>query len=276
MDTTMSPSPAAFSYADVPTPPASSIAPSHHPSPLPQPRKKPLKPGSSKESELIQYLDHGITSIKRRWAKRMFKDEEIGKDDVRGYHNFKEAATDIDSLIDVIWVSSSPNLQIPYLLSIALMIADFLHDFLPAPRATFQLLDKLDHAFSSLLQGKNSDTCEFLPGFEGGRTVTTTDKVRLKSIVERTRLTVVEVLSRDNREDRDVSTEFQDERMEEDIEQEGRKGDTVKFEGFNEDDDDDDDDDEREEMHIAKVYERTIGELGDVLGGPPIGIITDD
>jgi hypothetical protein len=50
---------------------------------------------------------------------------------------------------------------------------------------------------------------------------------------------------------------------------------TITFEGF-ENNDDDDDDGEWEERNIAGVYEKTIGELGDVLGGPPIGIITDD
>jgi hypothetical protein len=39
---------------------------------------------------------------------------------------------------------------------------------------------------------------------------------------------------------------------------------------------DDEDDDEWEERNIGSVYEKTIGELGDVLGGPPIGIITED
>src|SRR4051794_37636293 len=89
------------------TPPASSIAASHHPSPLPRPRKHPLKPGGVKESSLISYLDQSITAVKRRWAKRMFKDEEIGQGDVKGYHHFREAAKDIEGLIDVIWVSGS-------------------------------------------------------------------------------------------------------------------------------------------------------------------------
>jgi hypothetical protein len=50
---------------------------------------------------------------------------------------------------------------------------------------------------------------------------------------------------------------------------------TITFEGF-EDNTDESEDDEWEERGIASIYEKTIGELGDVLGGPPIGIITDD
>lgn len=50
--------------------------------------------------------------------------------------------------------------------------------------------------------------------------------------------------------------------------------DTVIFEGFENNDEDEDED--WEQQNIGSIYERTIGELGDVLGGPPIGIITDD
>lgn len=56
---------------------------------------------------------------------------------------------------------------------------------------------------------------------------------------------------------------------------------------FHELDSDDEDDDvyslhqesqelDRREINISKVYDRTMVELGDVLGGTPIGIITDD
>lgn len=47
--------------------------------------------------------------------------------------------------------------------------------------------------------------------------------------------------------------------------------DMVQFEGF-----EDNEEDEWEESHVATVFEKTLAELGDVLGGPPIGIITDD
>lgn len=107
MDSPMSPGSTELYRDAMLTPPASSVAPSHHPSPLPRPRKHPLKPGGVKESFLISYLDQTITGVKRRWAKRMFKDDEIEQGDVKGYHHFWEAAKDIDGLIDVIWVSGS-------------------------------------------------------------------------------------------------------------------------------------------------------------------------
>ena len=127
-----------------------------------------------------------------------------------------------------------------------------------------------------MLTGRDNATGEVLPGFENGRTVTTTDKVRLKGIVDRTRLTVVRVMSGES-----VAGDEQDvgDAMDTDNDEHqalpNRDG-TVTFEGFEDNTDDEDEDDEWEERGIASVYEKTISELGDVLGGPPIGIITDD
>lgn len=136
----------------------------------------------------------------------------------------------------------------------------------PSPKATFRLLDKLDLAFASLLQGRNIDTGETLPGFSSGRGVSGTQKVRIKSIVDQTRIVVAEVLG--------AAEELEDEDdLSDDIIETGDEMDT-----------DDDMNDINEaadatgylEMGIAKVYDRVIVELGDTLGGPPIGIITDD
>jgi hypothetical protein len=176
---------------------------------------------------------------------------------------------------------TAANLQVPYLLNLAVLTTEFLPLFPASERstqATFSLLSKLDEAFSSLLTGHDTATGELLPGFDNGRSISTTDKVRLKGIVDRTRITVVRVLSGENvADDGSVAVDESDvgDAMDTDTdgEQPGRQ-DTVKFEGF--DDDDDDDEEESEERSIANVYEKTIGELGDVLGGPPIGIITED
>ncbi len=143
---------------------------------------------------------------------------------------------------------------------------------LRSARSTFRLLSKLDYAFSSLLAGIDTATGEPLPGFGNGRRVSTTDKVRLKGIVYRTRLTVGRIMSEESvvSEDDDV-----DESMDTDTEGAGESGvvqGTVRFEGFEENDEDED----WEERDAASVYEKTIVELGDVLGGSPIGIVTDD
>ncbi|OAL47206.1 hypothetical protein IQ07DRAFT_476895, partial [Pyrenochaeta sp. DS3sAY3a] len=248
-------------------------------SPLPRPRMHPLKPGGQRESELIRYLDHGIKRVQKRVDNRVTNQQTkptTGED--QGYGAFWEVAKDVDSLVDVVWVSGSPNLQIPYLLNLAVLTAEFLPLFNSSnsPRAIFRLLSKLDYAFASLLLGRDLATGELLSGFEHDRSMSTTDKVRLKGIVDRTRLVVVRVMAIASVDGDDDIPEPMDTDTE--TEQEAgasRQGGTVSFEGF-ENNDSDEEDDEWEERNIASVYEKTIGELGDVLGGPPIGIITDD
>ncbi|KAJ4988129.1 hypothetical protein SVAN01_06381 [Stagonosporopsis vannaccii] len=274
---------ASHSRADLPTPPASSASASQHPSPLPQPRRHPLQPGGTKESELIRYLDHGLNQIQKRVDNRVTHRRTpalLGQEE--GYRAFWEVAQDLDGLVDVVWVSGSPNLQIPYLLNIAVLTVDFLpqfHNTTRSTQATFRLLAKLDYAFSSLLTGHDSSGGEILPGFETGRSVTTTDKVRLKGIVDRTRLAVVRVLGGESvLGDEEESGEGSKMDLDTDGNQRAEyrvDQDTVVFEGF-ENNEHDDEDEDWEERNIGSIYERTIGELGDVLGGPPIGIITDD
>ncbi|KAK1908046.1 hypothetical protein P3342_013366 [Pyrenophora teres f. teres] len=91
-------------------------------SPLPQPRKHPLKPGGPRESDLIRYLDHGVNSIQKRVDNRTTnRKPRPGPSEVEGYKAFWEVAKDLDGLVDVVWVSGSPNLQIPYLLNLAVL-----------------------------------------------------------------------------------------------------------------------------------------------------------
>lgn len=178
-------------------------------------------------------------------------------------------------------LAPSANLQIPYLLNIAVLTVEFLpqfHNTARSTQATFRLLSKLDYAFSSLLTGHDSSSGETLPGFEAGRSVATTDKVRLKGIVDRTRLTVVRVLSGGSVIEEDEEAD-EGEAMDTDTDgdQKGARGanpDTIVFEGFENNEEEEDED--WEERNIGRIYERTIGGLGDVLSGPPIGIITDD
>ncbi|KAF2713533.1 hypothetical protein K504DRAFT_371457 [Pleomassaria siparia CBS 279.74] len=267
---------------NLPTPPSSSVAASHHPSPLPKPRKNALKPGGPKESALIRYLDQGVRKVQKRSddrfkTRKTYTGDVSGASDAQAYRSFQEAAKDMNGLIDVIWVSGTPNLQIPYLLNMAVMISELITLFKPSPQATFNILDKMDVAFSSLLQGTDYDSGLPLPGFESRAPFSTTYKVRLKGIVERTRLIAVKVMSGEyDGEDGEIRKVDEDTTGGEETDAE----EYVKFEGFKNDDDaeddEDGDDDRWEEGQIAKVYERTIGELGDVLGGPPIGIITDD
>lgn len=89
------------------------------------------------------------------------------------------------------------SLQVPYLLNVALAVTEYLPAFPAAPRPTFALLKKLDHCFSSLLEGKDVRSHEALPGFERGMSkgLTRTDMVRLRSLADETRSLVAVKMS---------------------------------------------------------------------------------
>jgi hypothetical protein len=252
-----------------PSPVTSSLA--HGASSLPHPRNSPLRPGGSKESTFIRHVDTQLLHIQRRFAKRTtlshagLSDEgrELADDwgDVKGYKSMKEACKDISALASVVWISGTPSLQIPYLLNLGLLLSSVIASMPPSPRALFRLLGKLDRAFASLLQGRDVETGEGLPGFAGGRGISGTEKVRVRSLVERTRVSVMEAFKRGE--------------FEEDVEMEGDEMDiddglVIEGDGM-----DEDEDEESWDMQLAKVYDRTVVELGDSLEEPSIGIITE-
>lgn len=246
---------------------------------LPHPRDSPLRPGGTKESAFIRHVDSRILHIQRRFAKRTsFSTSSLNDDalrvqsaehapwpgDTKGYTTMKEACRDINEIADVVWISGTPSLQVPYLINLALLLTTVVSGMPPTPKSLFKLLGKLDHAFASLLQGRDVETGETLPGFEGRRGVSGTEKVRIRSLVERTRVSILEAFKRGEFEDED---DLEDERMEVDTDTDG--------ELILENADDDDEDEESWDMQLARVYDRTVVELGDSLEEPNIGIITE-
>jgi hypothetical protein len=142
-----------------------------------------------------------------------------------------------------------------------MLVEQYISELAPSPRATFRMLGKLDLAFASLLQGRQIETNEPLPGFERGNAISSTEKVRMKSIVDRTRVCVVDVIGNFEVDDEDDGVE------------QIETGDEMDFDDEVGEDVDDVGD---HEMGIAKIYEKTISQLGDTVGGTPIGIITED
>jgi hypothetical protein len=140
------------------------------------------------------------------------------------------------------------SLQIPYLLNIAGSVNTYLPAFPPSPKSTFGLLRKLDHAFSSLLKGSDSDTGEILPGFARGMRggMSKTDMVRCKGLVEATRVLIVDVMN--NQLEEDGTTE--ESGVETDLEEDASMDTEQSF-----------------EMDVARVYEQTIVQLGERLDG---------
>lgn len=165
------------------------------------------------------------------------------------------------------------SLQIPYLLNVALSLSTYLPAFAPSPAPTFGLLRKLDHCFASLLRGADIDTGEALPGFLSGRGgMSRTEMVRCRSLVEGTRVSIVEVMSREPEEeeeteggetsDDDDHTGETEGEMDVDADTNGvanRYGGTGNRYG-------EDEEDEEHNMDVARVYEKTIVALNESLG----------
>ncbi|KAI9771179.1 MAG: hypothetical protein M1840_002530 [Geoglossum simile] len=257
-----------FFSPDLPISPASTVTTSPLDITLPSPRSHPLRPGSAKETMFIQYVDRGISEVTRRYAKKFSegfgggdeRDHTTGAPSTtisagptpRGYESIGDVCTDLEKLVDVIWVSGTPFLQVQYLLSVALLLTSYLPSFPALPRPTLRLLRKLDTVFASLLRGHDADTREALGGFarNTGR-ISITDMVRLKSLVERARVVVVDVMGRE-----EVSEEWGHEK--DDDSSDAQRGGNKVMEGQEEGDG-------RWDMEVARVYDRTIVELGGLL-----------
>ena len=146
------------------------------------------------------------------------------------------------------------SLQTPYLLTIALTACTCLAPFSFSPRSTFQLLHKLDIAFYSLLNCVNTGTGVMVPGYGRGK-LSTTEKVRMRGLVERTRLATVEVAGKGGSVDGidsivQSAVDTEDETMI--IEETDDDMEAMQVNGNH----------GRWEMEIARVYEKTIVELG--------------
>jgi len=66
-----------------------------------------LKSASAKETAFINFVDHGIQQVTKRYAMKHGNEEGDNNDDIGGYGSFREAARDIEKLVDVVWVSGT-------------------------------------------------------------------------------------------------------------------------------------------------------------------------
>ena len=231
---------------------------------LPETRRTLLKHGGSKEARVFEYLDRAIDSIDGKVERKY---EAIGGNrstsSAVGYRKLDEMVKDIDDVVNVIWVSGTPSIQIPFLLSVAGRFIDYLSKFDFSPRNALKLLKKLDIVFASLLSGTDYESNLPLPNVNS-RTVNVTEKVRLRSIVESSRIAVVNAYRKaaggSTINQRFVNGETEDEGTATETETEG--GDAIsRF--FAEEEDDED-----WELEIGRVYERTLDLLGGLDPGP--------
>ncbi|KAI0505995.1 hypothetical protein F5B22DRAFT_484864 [Xylaria bambusicola] len=194
-----SPSPGGFLPSQALPSPTPSTASSRVAALLPHPRSKPLVPGSKKEDYARDYVARRLLHISRRYVKKFGIPDPA--DEVTGYENMEEVCHDLEEVVDVLWFSGTPSLQVPYLLNVALALNTYLPSFPPAPRPTFTLLRKIDHCFASLLVGYDVKTKEPLPGFSSTvdnsnkMRFSKTDMVRCKSLADETRMLVAMVMS---------------------------------------------------------------------------------
>lgn len=269
---------------------------------LPHPRSQPLRPGSSREDIVRRYISDRLLHISRRFVKK-YGIAEPG-DTVVGYKSMGELCADVDALLNNLWRSGTPSLQVQYLLNIASELVTWMDGFKPSPRATLALLQKLDYCFASLLIGEDLETHETLPGFGAGGNsragLSRTDMVRCRSIAEQSRVAVVDVFQRGppdpldenlgrrngnrRREEREgtvgtVTTETSSTVLNSETEgdrettAETTDDDATTLDGADDEDmdvnDDDDDFNEDTQMGVARVYENTLVKLGEVLGDQP-------
>jgi len=217
-----------------------------------------LQPGSNKEDMVRRYVEEQLLNASRRYVKKFSSGEPTG--DIVGYKSFSEVCKDLDNLVNVLWLSGTPSLQIPFLLRLASDFTQYVRSFPPAPNATFELLAKLDHCFSSLLTGKDTATGEHLPGFENGLRagMTTTDMVRCRSLVEQTRVLMVEVMS-GVPEDEDDGMDDEEEPTDTETDVAGSTTNSRRWDNM---------DDDRMHLDAARIYEHTIVLLNERLGDP--------
>ncbi|KAJ4294690.1 hypothetical protein N0V88_004920 [Collariella sp. IMI 366227] len=261
-----------FVLHSLPSPAPSSTSTVRSITGLPHPRAHALRPGSAKEDQVRHFVSARLLHISRRFVKKAGiaapdGDDPPVNDDVQGYKSMGELCKDLEGLINIVWLSGTPSLQIPYLLNIASEFNTWVTGFPPSPAATFAILEKLDHCFASLLTGEDIDSHELLPGFENGfrAGMSRTDMVRCKSIVEQARVLIVDVMSKEPEEEEEDGAEDEPQTMDEDEsgpEGPGRSGRAMW-----------DEDEERLFMDVARVYENSLVKLGETLGMGWVGDI---
>ena len=157
------------------------------------------------QERLIIYLDDQLLQIKRQFVQRLTPP--------KGYMNLRDLLTDLNKVIDIIWysiTSTQPSQldqqeasdsdftsgsnkitlfgQSHYLLAIADSLVDYLEGFAAVqkfedPEPTIRIFQKLDKIFARLLDEPE----------QKHRGLSRTEKVRLESIAERTRISVITV-----------------------------------------------------------------------------------
>lgn len=94
----------------LPSPTPSHASATSTTSSLPHPRSHPLKAGSLKEDATRRYLEAKVLAISKRYVRKFQPADEGGREQVKGYESFGEAAGDLEEVVDVLWLSATRRL----------------------------------------------------------------------------------------------------------------------------------------------------------------------
>lgn len=231
---------------------------------LPTPSTKPLSAGAT--SKLIRKLDSLLLSVSRSHVTRYSSDPSTPP-------SILPLLASLTRVVELLWISSTPSLQTQYLLQVASSLNEYLPGYTLGTedwRSVFVLLDKLDRCFHALVTA------------QVGGGLNMTEKVRLRSLVEATRLHVVKLLESGGSEALGAPTECGS-RLEpraEDWMEGPPTPDTMTAAETDSDSEDDmdtdeespeakeslqDEDDLEWEIEVSRIYARTLQEIGDDL-----------
>ncbi|KAJ6185064.1 hypothetical protein N7519_006365 [Penicillium mononematosum] len=167
---------------------------------LPQQRNQPIPSGSEEETQLRGQISTGIERVTYRKMKSdMGMDAPDTPASERRYESFKELAADVEGLIDTLWASATPAIQTEALITLAGLTQTSLPAFPFDAPPTLNIFHKLDSVFAALCTSTHPLTGATLPGARSGQSlVTETQKVRIRSLAERTRHQVFSCLAKSN------------------------------------------------------------------------------
>ncbi|GAO48947.1 hypothetical protein G7K_3108-t1 [Saitoella complicata NRRL Y-17804] len=127
----------------------------------------------AQESRLIGYLDEHLLQISQKFLKKFHEG---------GYQSLPPLLEDLKPLLHLLEQTPTINIITQYLLQITDALTDWIHAFPPSPEDMFKMLETVDDMCVRLVKGEMG---------VGGRKMGTTERVRLKSIVERGRTAVI-------------------------------------------------------------------------------------
>ncbi|CAI7651730.1 unnamed protein product [Penicillium discolor] len=167
---------------------------------LPQQRSQPIPSGSQEETQLRGQISTGIERVTYRKMKSdMGMDAPDTPASERRYDSFKDLAADVEGLIDTLWASATPAIQTEALITLAGLTQTSLPAFPFDAPPTLNIFHKLDSVFAALCTSTHPLTGAVLPGAQPGQSlVTETQKVRIRSLAERTRFQVFSCLATSN------------------------------------------------------------------------------